>query len=92
MGNLFAGWGGFIDLFCDEGLAFQWSDYCRIPGWRQPGIGPKTKTTPIIPTLQFAEWSYISRVVERNYSAHIVLNQCFYNFHNFLIGGNVTHR
>lgn len=50
------------------------------------------KTTPIILTLQLAEWSYISGVVERNYSAHIVLNQCFYNFHNFLIGGNVTHR
>lgn len=32
MGNLFGGWCGFIDLFCDEDLAFQWSDYCKIPG------------------------------------------------------------
>lgn len=62
MRNLFGGWCGFIDLFCDEDLvcdedlAFKWSDYCRIPGWRQPGIGPETKTTPIIPTLQLAEW------------------------------------
>lgn len=64
MGNLFGGWGGFIDLFFNEDLALQRSDYCRIPGWRQPGIGPETKTTPIIPTLQLAEWSNISRVVE----------------------------
>jgi len=91
MGNLFSGWGGFIDLFCTKTWRFNRVSTGGLLAGVSQESAQKQKLLPTL-TLQFAEWSYISRVVERNYATHVVLNQCFYNFYNFLIGGNVTHR